>query len=131
MQGGLVGNVALVVKPSKTYLTLPYYNNLKTVGTYITAKDFDFEKAEATICVKAEVRNEDVSRRGAEAQRFKIKIEVREAGTAGTAGTTGTTGTATQVTAGHMTAQAATGGMTMIGIMTTNLTIMISENSWA
>ena len=58
VQGGLVGNVSLVVKDSKTYLTLPYYNNLKTVGTYVTAKDFDFEKGEATICVKAEVRNE-------------------------------------------------------------------------
>ena len=44
VQGGLVGNVALVVKPSKTYLTLPYYNNLKTVGTYVTAKDFDMGK---------------------------------------------------------------------------------------
>ena len=84
VQGGLVGNVSLVVKPTKTYLTLPYYNNLKTVGTYVTAKDFDFEKSTATICVKAEVRNEDVSRRGAEAQRFKIKVEVNEAGTTGT-----------------------------------------------
>ena len=90
VQGGLVGNVSLVLKPSKTYLTLPYYNNLKTVGTYVTAKDFDFEKGAATICVKAEVRNEDVSRRDAEAQRFKIKVEVREAGTTGTTGTTGT-----------------------------------------
>ena len=80
VQGGLVGNVSLVVKPTKTYLTLPYYNNLKTVGTYVTAKDFDFEKGTATICVKAEVRNEDVSHRGTEAQRFMIKAEVHEAG---------------------------------------------------
>ena len=97
VQGGLVGNVSLVVKPSKAYLTLPYYNNLKTVGTYVTAKDFDFEKGEATVCVKAEVRNEDVSRGGAEARRFKIKVEVREAGTSGTAGTTGTAGTKSHV----------------------------------
>ena len=47
VQGGLVGNVSLVVKPGKVYLTLPYYNNLKTVGTYVAAKDFDFEKGEA------------------------------------------------------------------------------------
>ena len=80
VQGGLVGNVSLVVKPSKTYLTLPYYNNLKTVGTYVAAKDFDFEKGAATICVKAEVRNEDSSRGGAEARRFKIKVEVMDAG---------------------------------------------------
>ena len=90
VQGGLVGNVSLVVKPTMTYLTLPYYNNLKTVGTYVTAKGFDFEKGTATICVKAEVRNEYVSRRDAEAQRFKIKVEVREAGTTGTTGTDGT-----------------------------------------
>ena len=79
VQGGLVGNVSLVVKPAKTYLTLPYYNNLKTVGTYVTAKDFDFERGAATLCVKAEVRNEDNSRRGAETRRFKIKVEVRDA----------------------------------------------------
>ena len=79
VQGGLVGNVSLVLKRSKTYLTLPYYNNLKTIGTYVTARDFDFEKGEATICVKAEVRNEDISRGGAEARRFKIKFEVKEA----------------------------------------------------
>ncbi len=77
VQGGLVGNVSLVVKDSKTYLTLPYYNNLKTVGTYVTAKDFDFEKGAATICVRAEVRNEDVQRRGAEARRLKVRVEVR------------------------------------------------------
>ena len=88
VQGGLVGNVALVVKPSKTYLTLPYYNNLKTVGTYVTAKDFDFEKGEATICVRAEVRNE-----GGSPVKAKLAVEVREAGTTGTTGTAGTTGT--------------------------------------
>ena len=74
VQGGLVGNVSLVVKPTKTYLTLPYYNNLKTVGTYVTAKDFDFEKGTATICVKAEVRNES----GKEV-KAKVKVSVRDA----------------------------------------------------
>ena len=58
VQGGLVGNVKLVTKPSRVYLTLPYYNNLKTVGTYITASAFDFEKATAKISVAAQVRNE-------------------------------------------------------------------------
>ena len=75
VQGGLVGNVSLVLKKSKTYLTLPYYNNLKTVGTYVTAKDFDFAKGEATICVKAEVRNESGS-----PAKAKLRIEVREVG---------------------------------------------------
>ena len=74
VQGGLVGNVSLVVKPSKTYLTLPYYNNLKTVGTYVTAKDFDFEKGEATICVNAEVRNES-----GKAVKAKVKVSLRDA----------------------------------------------------
>lgn len=75
VQGGLVGNVSLVVKDSKTYLTLPYYNNLKTVGTYVTAKDFDFEKGAATICVRAEVRNESGM-----ALKAKVEVSVVEAG---------------------------------------------------
>ena len=73
VQGGLVGNVSLVVKDSKTYLTLPYYNNLKTVGTYVTAKDFDFEKGEATIKVRAEVRNET-----GKAVNARLKVEIIE-----------------------------------------------------
>ena len=73
VQGGLVGNVSLVVKPARAYLTLPYYNNLKTVGTYVTAKDFDFEKGAATICVKAEVRNES-----GKAVKARLKVEVRD-----------------------------------------------------
>ena len=98
VQGGLVGNVSLIVKPSKTYLTLPFYNNLKTVGTYVTAKDFDFEKGEATICVKAEVRNES-----GRSLKAKVEVSVREAGNltqsrrvaemTGTTRTAGTTGT--------------------------------------
>ena len=75
VQGGLVGNVSLVVKPLKTYLTLPYYNNLKTTGTYVTAKDFDFGKGEATICVRAEARNES-----GQAVKARLAVEVREAG---------------------------------------------------
>ena len=74
VQGGLAGNVSLVVKRSKTYLTLPYYNNLKTIGTYVTAKDFDFGKGEATICVKAEVRNES-----GKAVKARLAVEVRDA----------------------------------------------------
>ena len=75
VQGGLVGNVSLVLKKSKTYLTLPYYNNLKTVGTYVTAKDFDFEKGAATICVKAEVRNESGS-----PVKAKVEVAIVDAG---------------------------------------------------
>ncbi|MBQ6010975.1 MAG: hypothetical protein IJL17_20765 [Kiritimatiellae bacterium] len=73
VQGGLVGNVTLVLKPSKTYLTLPYYNNLKTVGTYVSAKDFDFAKGAATIKVRAEVRNET-----GKAVNARLKVEIIE-----------------------------------------------------
>ncbi len=58
VQGGLVGDVKLVVKPKKIYLTLPFYNNLKTQGAYVTARDFDFAAGEAAVNVRAEVRNE-------------------------------------------------------------------------
>lgn len=61
VQGGLVGNVKLVTKPAKVYLTLPYYNNLKTVGQYVTADHFDFQKRLAQVCVRAQVRNESGS----------------------------------------------------------------------
>ena len=57
VQGGLTGHVRLHVKP-KAYLTLPLYNNLKTVGTSVSAADFDFAAGAATITVRAEVRNE-------------------------------------------------------------------------
>ena len=73
VQGGLVGNVKLVLKKNKIYLTLPYYNNLKTTGCYITADDFDFEKGAATIKVDAEVRNES----GKEAE-VSVKFEITE-----------------------------------------------------
>lgn len=92
VQAGLTGNVNLHVK-SSCYMTLPLYNNLKTTGVYVWADDFDFAKGAATIHVKAEVRNEDVSRRDAETRRLKTKVEVREAGTIGTSGTTGTKST--------------------------------------
>ena len=75
VQGGLVGSVSLVLKPSKTYLTLPYYNNLKTVGTYVWADNFDFATGSADIHVDAEIRNESGN-----AVRAKIEVTVREAG---------------------------------------------------
>ena len=77
VQAGLTGNVNLYVK-SDCYLTLPLYNNLKTTGIYVWADEFDFEKHTARIHVRAEVRNESVTRRGAEARRLKIGFEVRE-----------------------------------------------------
>ena len=73
VQGGLVGNATLHVKP-KTYLTLPYYNNLKTVGTYVTAKDFDLASGSATVVVKAEVRSECKMENG----EWKIRATVVE-----------------------------------------------------
>ena len=87
VQGGLVGNVTLHVKP-KTYLTLPYYNNLKTVGTYVTAKDFDFASGTATVVVKAEVRNECKMGNG----KWRIRASVLDAGNLASATTRGRVG---------------------------------------
>lgn len=56
-QAGLVYNVNLYVK-SAIYQTLPIYDNLKTMGTYIWADNFNIREKKATINVKAEVRNE-------------------------------------------------------------------------
>ena len=77
VQGGLVGSVRLHMKRAKTYLTLPFYNNLKTVGSYVSAGDFDFAKGEATVKVTAEVRNES----GADLAGAKIKVEIVEPAT--------------------------------------------------
>ena len=55
VQGGLTGNVNLHVKKSDSYFTLPLYETLRTSGTYIYAKDFDFAKGAATVCVEPEI----------------------------------------------------------------------------
>lgn len=55
--GGLPKNVWLHVVDN-VYQTLPLYNNLKTTGVYVYAKDFDIEGRSATVCVESEVRNE-------------------------------------------------------------------------
>ena len=60
----------------------------------LTPADFDFEKGAATICVKAEVRNES----GAQV-KAKLVVKAREAGTTGTIGTDGTAGTKSPVAA--------------------------------
>ncbi len=56
-QVGLVYDAYLYVTGS-VYQTFPLYNNLKTTGNYIYATDFDIYAEEATINVKAEIRNE-------------------------------------------------------------------------
>ncbi len=76
VQGGLVGDVKLVIKRAKTYLTLPYYNNLKTQGAYVTADSFDFAQGKARLKVRAEVRNES----GAEV-KCAVKVQVADAAT--------------------------------------------------
>ncbi len=58
-QIGLVYNAYIHIKGS-VYQTLPLYNNLKTTGVYIYAKDFDVEKKKAVICVETEIRNESL-----------------------------------------------------------------------
>ena len=73
VQGGITGNVNLYVKQS-VYLTLPLYNNLKTIGTYITTSGFNFERKSAVISVKAEVRNES-----ADATDLHLKVMLADA----------------------------------------------------
>jgi hypothetical protein len=60
--GGLPKNVYLHIT-DRLYQTLPLYANLKTVGTYIYATDFDVPNHKATIHATSEVRNEDVKER--------------------------------------------------------------------
>ncbi|MBQ8300804.1 MAG: hypothetical protein IJX57_02425, partial [Clostridia bacterium] len=57
VQGGLTGNVKLHAK-NKVYQTLPLYSNMKTMGNYIYASNFDLRENSADITVEAEVRNE-------------------------------------------------------------------------
>ena len=57
VQGGITGNVNLYVKPM-LYQTLPLYSNMKTMGNYVYATDFDIRGHKAVINVKAEIRNE-------------------------------------------------------------------------
>lgn len=55
--GGLCKNVLLHVT-GNVYQTLPLYNNLGTMGTYIYAKDFDIINRKATIVASSEIKNE-------------------------------------------------------------------------
>ena len=55
--GGLNRNVFLHLT-GKTYQTFPLYENLKTLGTYIYAADFDIPAKTAAINVESQVRNE-------------------------------------------------------------------------
>ncbi|WP_211116767.1 RICIN domain-containing protein [Glycomyces buryatensis] len=55
--GGLTRNVRMYVVPA-TYFTLPLYNGLRTVGTYVYANAFNISGATATINVEPQIRNE-------------------------------------------------------------------------
>ncbi len=55
VQGGLAGNVNLYAKEHDSYFTLPLYETLRTTGTYVYAKDFDFAEGSATVCVEPEI----------------------------------------------------------------------------
>ena len=54
--GGLVSNARLHVT-DKLYQTLPLYSNMKTLGTYIYAKDINFTTKSAEIFVESEITN--------------------------------------------------------------------------
>ncbi len=70
--GGIPKNVWLHILP-KIYQTLPLYSNLKTVGTYIYANQFDVNKRQATLNVDAPVKNETT-----DAQVLKLLVEVKD-----------------------------------------------------
>jgi hypothetical protein len=55
--GGLSKNVWLHTT-GDVYQTLPLYDNLRTIGTYIYTSDFDVAGHQATIHVESEVKNE-------------------------------------------------------------------------
>lgn len=55
--GGIPKNVFLHVT-GPVYQTLPLYSNLKTTGTYIYAREFDFPNRSASIHAESEVKNE-------------------------------------------------------------------------
>jgi beta-galactosidase len=60
--GGLTRNVRMYVLP-RTYLTLPLYTGLGTIGTYVYANAHDIAGGTATINVEAQVRNEQSTAR--------------------------------------------------------------------
>lgn len=55
--GGLTRNIRLHVKP-KCYLTLPLYSNLKTMGTYVYADEFNTKTGAMRLNVEAGVIND-------------------------------------------------------------------------
>lgn len=55
--GGIIKNVRLHVT-DRVYQTLPLYSNLRTVGVYVYADEFDIAGRSATIHAESEVRNE-------------------------------------------------------------------------
>lgn len=76
-QAGLIYNVNMYVK-SKVYSTLPLYNNLKTMGNYIYADNFDIDNKKARINVKAEIRNETAQDEDITVQVDVVKNETNE-----------------------------------------------------
>ena len=55
--GGLPKNVWLHITDN-VYQTLPLYSNLKTMGVYVYAKEYDIQGHAATICVESQVKND-------------------------------------------------------------------------
>lgn len=55
--GGIPKNVYLHIT-DKLYQTLPLYSNLKTIGVYVYATNFDIPDKEATINVTSQIKNE-------------------------------------------------------------------------
>lgn len=70
--GGIPKNVKLHIT-DKLHQTLPLYSNLKTIGVYVYAQDFDLPGKAATITAESEVRNNH-----AETRTFSYEVTVED-----------------------------------------------------
>lgn len=71
--GGIPKNVFLYVTDN-VYQTLPLYSNLKTIGVYVYAQDFDIQGRKATIHAESEVRNDSKATR-----QFSYQVTILDA----------------------------------------------------
>ena len=71
--GGINKNVFLHIT-DKLHQTLPLYSNLKMLGVYVFAQDFDIQGKSAKVTAEAEVKNEY-----AEPKKFSYEVAINDA----------------------------------------------------
>lgn len=72
--GGLPKNVYLHIAPA-IHQTLPLWNNMKTTGQYIYARDIDIQGRQATVCVESQVNNTTDK---AVSRRLEVELKDRD-----------------------------------------------------